>query len=135
MLDGGTIPIEELQELSVISGSVEFIEAFRKSRLFPLIVDSYRILYPDTVDPAGEAEKFIRERWMERKRPLHEMEMAVSRVRLTRMEQLSKRHPFSVLPVIVYLERKKYEVYNIRAIVRGIEDKIPVEQIQRYLVI
>ena len=62
------------------------------------------------------------------------MEMAVTRLRLSRMEQLSKRHPFSVLPVLVYLERKKYEVFNIRAIVRGIEDGIPPEQIQRYIV-
>jgi V/A-type H+-transporting ATPase subunit C len=134
MVDGGTIPLRDLRDLSAIQEGELFIEAFRKSPLHPLLVDSYRTLFPDAGDPTIEAEKFISGRWVERKRPLHEMEMAVTRVRLTRMEQLSKRHPFSVLPVLVYLERKKYEVFNIRAIVRGIEDGVPAEQIQRYLV-
>ena len=71
----------------------------------------------------------------EEKGSLREMEMAITGIRLTRIEQLSKRNPFSILPVIMYLERKKYEVFNIRAIVRGIEDGVPAGQIQRYLVI
>jgi V/A-type H+/Na+-transporting ATPase subunit C len=134
MIDGGAIPRSELKEFSATQESDTFLDAFRKSSLHPLLIDSYRTLYPEAGDPIAEAEKFISGRWVERKRPLHEMEMAVTRVRLTRMEQLSKRHPFSVLPVLVYLERKKYEVFNIRAIVRGIEDGIPAEQIQHYLV-
>jgi V/A-type H+-transporting ATPase subunit C len=134
MVEGGTIPVSELQELSEIHESEAFTEAFRRSNLHQLLIDSYRTLYPEAVDPTGEAEKFISMMWVERKQPLHEMEMAVTRIRLTRMEQLSKRHPFSVLPVLVFLERKKYEVFNIRAIVRGIEDGIPAGQIFRYLV-
>jgi V/A-type H+-transporting ATPase subunit C len=72
---------------------------------------------------------------MEKKRPLHEMEMTVTRIRLAHMERVTKHHPFSVLPVLMYLERKKYEVANIRAIARGIEDNIPSDQIRQYLVI
>ena len=45
-----------------------------------------------------------------------------------------KRYPFSVLPVIVYLEEKKYEVANLRALARGKEAGIPGERLKGYLV-
>jgi V/A-type H+-transporting ATPase subunit C len=61
--------------------------------------------------------------------------MAVTHMRLDRMERISKMYPFSVLPILVYLERKKYEVFNIRAIARGIDFGIPEGEIRRYLVI
>jgi V/A-type H+/Na+-transporting ATPase subunit C len=73
MVEGGTIPVRDLQELSAISDSEEFIGAFRKSRLHPLFIDSYLTLFPDAADPTSDAENFIRARWLERKRPLHEM--------------------------------------------------------------
>ena len=61
--------------------------------------------------------------------------MAVNHVRLDRMDDLSKRDPFSVLPVIVYLERKRYEVFNLRAIIRGLEDGLAPEEIEPYIVL
>jgi V/A-type H+-transporting ATPase subunit C len=35
----------------------------------------------------------------------------------------------------VYLEKKKYEVFNLRALARGKESKLPPEKISGYLVV
>jgi len=51
------------------------------------------------------------------------------------MERLSKRHPFSIHPILVYLEKKKYEVFNLRALTRGKESKLSPERIAEYLVV
>ncbi len=61
--------------------------------------------------------------------------MAVAHLRLDRMDRVSKLEPFSVLAILDYLERKKYEVFNIRAISRGTSSGIPADEIRRYLVI
>ncbi|MCK7508029.1 MAG: V-type ATPase subunit [Desulfobacterales bacterium] len=42
--------------------------------------------------------------------------------------------PFSIHPILVYLEKKKYEVFNLRALARGKESKLPSEKIAEYLV-
>ncbi|HXX56011.1 MAG TPA: V-type ATPase subunit [Methanoregula sp.] len=135
MIEGGNISVDELSALSRIADRDVFVSTFRTFRLHPLLVEAYRSLAAGGNVSAQEAEDYISDRWVERKRPLHEMEMAVARVRLNRMAGLSKRNPFSILPVILYLERKKYEVFNIRAIVRGIEDGVEPEKIAQYLVI
>ena len=61
--------------------------------------------------------------------------MAITRVRLHHLEGLSRRHPFSVLPVLAYLERKKYEVANLRAIARGKAFDLAPERIWQYIVL
>ena len=48
---------------------------------------------------------------------------------------MSKRNPFSVHPILVYLEKKKYEVFNLRALARGKASKLAPERISEYLVI
>ena len=63
-----------------------------------------------------------------------DMEVRLTRVQLEQMERLSKRHPFSIHPILVYLEKKKYEVFNLRALARGKESKLPSETIAEYLV-
>jgi V/A-type H+-transporting ATPase subunit C len=51
------------------------------------------------------------------------------------MERMSKRNPISIHPILVYLEKKKYEVFNLRALARGKESKLPSEKIAEYLVV
>jgi V/A-type H+-transporting ATPase subunit C len=63
-----------------------------------------------------------------------DMEVRLTRVQLEQMEQSSKRYPFSIYPILVYLEKKKYEVFNLRALARGKESKLPSERIEKYLV-
>jgi V/A-type H+-transporting ATPase subunit C len=64
-----------------------------------------------------------------------EVDAELTRTQLNRMEQLSKINPFSIHPILVYLEKKKYEVFNLRAISRGKESKLSSETISKYLVI
>lgn len=64
-----------------------------------------------------------------------DIEVRLTRVQLDQMERLSKRHPFSIHTVLVYLEKKKYEVSNLRALARGKESRLPSEKIAEYLVV
>ena len=63
------------------------------------------------------------------------MDAELTKTQLDRMEQLSKINPFSIHPILVYLEKKKYEVFNLRAIARGKESRLSGETIAKYLVI
>ena len=114
-IPGGSFSVEELQRLSGLEDREEFIDAFkRRVKALPLL----------------NALEAIRG-----KEALHEIEVALTRVQLDQMERMSKRYPFSVLPVLVYLEEKKYEVANLRALARGREANLPGERLQGYLVI
>jgi V/A-type H+-transporting ATPase subunit C len=66
---------------------------------------------------------------------IHDVESRLTRVQLEQMERLSKRNPFSIHPILVYLEKKKYEVFNLRALARGKESKLPSDRIAEYLVV
>lgn len=65
---------------------------------------------------------------------IRDVEIRLTRVQLDQMERMSKRHPISIHPILVYLEKKKYEVFNLRALARGKESKLPSEKIVDYLV-
>jgi V/A-type H+-transporting ATPase subunit C len=65
---------------------------------------------------------------------IHEIENALIRVRLDQMTRISKRYMFSIVPILDYLERKRFEVTNLRALARGKESNLPSERIQSYLV-
>ncbi len=134
LIPGGTVPVKTMQRLAGSENREEFSAIFRKTRLLPLLIEALQNLHPDENVDENTALEFIGERWYRHERPVHEVEMAVTRVHLLRMERLSKLHPFSVIPILIYLERKKYEVFNIRAIARGIEFEIPKKKIAQYIV-
>jgi len=64
-----------------------------------------------------------------------EVDAELTRTQLERMEQLSKINPFSIHPILVFLEKKKHEVFNLRAIARGKESRLSSDTIEKYLVI
>ena len=66
---------------------------------------------------------------------VHDVEMRLTTVQLDQMERMSKLHPFSIHPILAYLEKKKYEVFNLRALARGKESRLPADRILKYLVI
>lgn len=135
IIPGGTIPVAGFQELEGIPDRKSFVSWFRATRILPLLIQALRTLREDPAIGEAEALDFIWERWSQRRRPMHEVEMAVAHLRLGRMDRVSKLEPFSVLAILDYLERKKYEVFNIRAIARGISFGIPADEIRHYLVI
>ncbi len=61
---------------------------------------------------------------------MRDVEIRLTRVQLDQMERMSKRHPISIHPILVYLEKKKYEVFNLRALARGKESKLPRKKLQ-----
>ncbi len=135
LIPGGTIPIEALERMSAATTREEFLSRFEATPLFALLIDALCISRNEPALCEEDAVAYIADRWEARLRPAHEVEMAVNHVRLDRMDNLSKRDPFSVLPVIVYLERKRYEVFNLRAIIRGLEDGLAPEEIEPYIVL
>ncbi|MDN5340409.1 MAG: V/A-type H+/Na+-transporting ATPase subunit [Euryarchaeota archaeon] len=114
LIGGGSFTIDELQRLSGLESQDEFIDSLKRQvKMIPLL---------NTLEE------------IRGKTALHEIEVALTRVQLDQMEQMSKRYAFSILPVLVYLEKKKYEVANLRALARGKEVGLPGERLQSYLV-
>jgi V/A-type H+-transporting ATPase subunit C len=113
-IPGGALSATEFSNLNLIKDQGEFIDTlkglYRQKSLLSLL-DEIR------------EEKTIRD-----------AEIRLTRVQLEQMERMSKRNPISIHPILVYLEKKKYEVFNLRALARGKESKLPPEKIMNYLV-
>ncbi|BBL67537.1 V-type ATP synthase subunit C [Methanoculleus chikugoensis] len=135
MIPGGRIPITLFQRLYGIETEGEFVSIFLDTDIVPVLTQAVRELRQDPNFASVDAAELVWQRWHRRRRPVHEIEMAVTRVRLHHLEALSRRHPFSVLPVLAYLERKKYEVANLRAIARGKAFDLAPERIWQYIVL
>jgi len=112
---GGALAIDDFIRLNTIKDQVEFIDALKMK-----VRQKTLLAFLDEL----KGEKKVRD-----------IEVRLTSVQLDQMERMSKLHPFSIHPILVYLEKKKYEVFNLRAITRGKESKIPAERILDYLVI
>jgi V/A-type H+-transporting ATPase subunit C len=112
---GGVLSAADFANLNTIRDQAEFIELLKAK-----IRNSLLISLLDEL----KSEKAIRD-----------VENRLTRVQLEQMEHLSKRNPFSIHPILVYLEKKKYEVFNLRALARGKESKLSSERIAEYLVV
>jgi V/A-type H+-transporting ATPase subunit C len=115
MIPRGRVPVDELVRLNGIEDRGEFIDALKKKALF---------------EPLQAALEDIR-----KERPIHEVEIALTRALLHQMSFMSKMHPFSIYPVLTYLEDKRFEVANIRTIARGKKVNLSTDEIKGYLVI
>jgi V/A-type H+/Na+-transporting ATPase subunit C len=112
---GGTLTAADFANLNTMKDTNEFIDAVKSL----VRTDSLHTLLDEL-----KGEKKVRD-----------IEVRLTRVQLEQMEKMSKRNPFSIHPILVYLEKKKYEVFNLRALARGKESKLPSEKIADYLVI
>jgi V/A-type H+-transporting ATPase subunit C len=135
LIPGGYLPINQFDRIYGMETEEEFVRAFLQTDIVPVLTQAVRELRQDPNFSSEDAAELIWQRWHQRKGPIHEVEMAVTRVRLRQLEKLSKRYPFSALPIIAYLERKKYEVFNLRAIARGKAFRLPPERIWKYIVL
>lgn len=112
---GGVLSSADFVNLNNIRDQTEFIDQLKVKIRNNLLLSLLEEL---------KSEKVIRD-----------VESRLTRVQLEQMEHLSKRNPFSIHPILVYLEKKKYEVFNLRALARGKESKLPSERIAEYLVV
>jgi V/A-type H+-transporting ATPase subunit C len=114
-IQGGTLSAADFVTLNTMKDQNEFIDTLKgkiRQKSIIALLDELR------------SEKAI-----------HDVESRLTRVQLDQMERMSKRNPISIHPILVYLERKKYEVFNLRALARGKESKLPSEKIAEYLVV
>ena len=103
-IQGGTFEASDFANLNAIRDQGEFIDALKprfRQKLLISLLDEMR------------SEKTVRD-----------FEVRLTRVQLEQMEQVSKRNPVSIYPILVYLEKKKYEVFNLRALARGKESNL-----------
>jgi V/A-type H+-transporting ATPase subunit C len=114
-ITGGVLSSADFAALNTLRDQAEFIDQMKAK-----IRNSLLISLLDEL----KSEKVI-----------HDVESRLTRVQLEQMERLSKRNPFSIHPILVYLEKKKYEVFNLRALARGKESKLPSDRIAEYLVV
>ena len=114
-IPGATFSPEELQQMNQMASRNEVIDAL----LARIKAKSVQIALEDMRTDKSEQE----------------VDTELTKTQLDRMEQLSKINPFSIHPIHVYLEKKKYEVFNLRAIARGKESRLSSETIAKYLVI
>jgi V/A-type H+-transporting ATPase subunit C len=114
-IQGGALSASDFATLNGIHDQGEFIDALktliRQKTLLSLLEEM-------------KGEKTVKD-----------IEVRLTRVQLEQMEKLSKRHPISIYPILVYIEKKKYEVFNLRALARGKESKLPSDKIAEYLVV
>jgi V/A-type H+-transporting ATPase subunit C len=111
---GGTLTMTDFVSMSSIRETNEFIDQLKVT----VRNDSLHVLLDELKGQKG----------------VHDIEVRLTRVQLEQMEKMSKRNPFSIHPILVYLEKKKYEVFNLRALARGKESRLPSEKIAEYLV-
>ena len=135
IIPGGTFPPDLALLMYGDTDQEIFVDTFKKTGILPILTHALRNLGTGTELSEDEAAAYVWERWRQRKRVVHEVEIAVTRVHLEQLDRMSKRYPFSVLPIISYLEEKRYEIANLRAISRGKAAGMPVERIRRYLVL
>lgn len=113
-IPGGSLSATDFVNLNAIRDQNEFVDqlkaAIRSDRLHALLDE------------------------LKGQKAMHDIEVRLTRVQIEQMEKMAKRNPFSIHPILVYLEKKKYEVFNLRALTRGKESKLPTEKIAEYLV-
>jgi len=114
VIPGGTLSPQNIQRIVHISDQNEFIDT-----LVPHV----------GVRGLRELLETLRE-----EKSLREIEIDLIKVQLAEMETMSKLQPFSIHPILAYLEMKKYEIFNLRALARGKESNLSPDRIKGYLV-
>lgn len=135
MVPGGNLTPQFFQRVYGIEDRQQFINEMQEAKILQTMTQALREIRCDSSVCEMDAADLIWKRWAARKTPLFSIVMAVSRMRLHRLDQISRRHPFSVLPILSYLEHKRYEVMNLRAIARGKQFGLDAEHIGRYMVL
>lgn len=112
-IEGGSFRPEELERLVRVTLD-EAVDSLKKEVKAPVI---------------QEVLEALRE-----KKPIYAVESILTAAQLEQMNRISKRFPFSIAPLLVYLERKKFEVSNLRALARGKQAGLDAETLEMYLV-
>ncbi len=135
MIPGGYRTPNDFQRLYGVTDREEFVNELSNAGILALLTKALGTLRCDKSVCDTYAAEFIWSRWAAHKTPLNTIVIAVNTMLLHHLDGLARRHQFSVLPIISYLERKKYEVMNLRAIARGKQFGVSPDFIRQHLVI
>jgi V/A-type H+-transporting ATPase subunit C len=135
MIPGGYRTPNDFQRLYGVTDREEFVNELSNAGILALLTKALGTLRCDKSVCDTDAAEFIWSRWAAHKTPLYTIVLAVNTMLLHHLDGLARRHQFSVLPIISYLERKKYEVMNLRAIARGKQFGVNPDFIRQHLVI
>src|SRR5690606_1519848 len=86
MIPGGNISVEEFQQHESLEDHDSFTRWFASTRILPLLAQALRTLQGNPAIGDHAALEFIWTQWSRRRRPVHEVEMAVTHMRLDQME-------------------------------------------------
>ncbi len=134
MIPGGNLRPGFYQQMYSIEEKQQFVSGMQQMKILPILMEALQDVRCNESVCEADAADLIWKLWAERKTPLFAMMMAVTRLRLRRLELIAKRSPFSVLPILSYLEHKRHEVANLRAIARGKQFGLDSDHIRRYLI-
>jgi len=134
MIPGGNLRPDYFQQMYSIEEKQQFVSGMQQAKILPILMEAMQDVRCNESVCEADAADLIWKLWAERKTPLFAMMMAVTRLRLRRLELIAKRYPFSVLPILSYLEHKRHEVANLRAIARGKQFGVDPDHIKRYLI-
>ena len=135
IIPGGNQNEDYFQRFYQINEREQLISEIKRANILDQITRALRNIRCDSSVCEEDAADMIWRRWEERKTPLYTVMLAVNRTRLHHLDGLSRRSPFSVLPIISFLEHKRYEVANLRAITRGKQFDIGPDFIRQHLVL
>jgi len=135
IIPGGNLDHEYFQRLYHINEREQFRAEIERTHILEYMTRAIRDLRCDPSLCEGDAADIIWRRWEERKTPLYTVMLAVNKARLHHLDGLSLRNPFSVLPIISFLEHKSHEVANLRSIARGKQFNIRPDFIRQHLVL
>jgi V/A-type H+-transporting ATPase subunit C len=114
-IPGASLTLDMLEQISELSSAGEIIDAL-----------SAQIKNKQLLAALNE---------LRGNKTLNEINIELTKAKLAEMEHFSRTNPFSIHSVLVYLEKRKYEVANLRALARGKESQLSGDVIERYLVI
>ncbi|NLV26791.1 MAG: hypothetical protein GXY48_06455 [Methanomicrobiales archaeon] len=134
IIPGGNIQSSAIQDVFTTQDKEHFVKFVKEAKIQIIFSQVLEDLNCDPVSCELDTVDQIWKRWYERKVPLFLVMVGINRVRLHHIDSLARRYPFSVLPILSYLENKRYEVTNLRAIARGRQFEQDPEEIKKYLV-
>lgn len=135
IIPGGYQHPADFQRLYLTNERDEFVRELTRIGIISILTDALRNLRCDSNICEADAADIVWQRWAAHKTPLYTVMLSVNTMLLHHLDGLATRHPFSVMPIIAYLEHKRYEVMNLRAIARGKQFGVKPDFIRQHLVI
>ena len=134
MVSGGYMTPEDFQRLYGVTDREAFVSELSRAGILTILTEALKNLRCDENVCEADAADVVWRRWAAHKTPLYTVMLSVNTMLLHHLDGLARRHQFSVLPIISYLEHKRYEIANLRAIARGKQFGVNPDFIRQHLV-